>query len=293
MRTPFPPLLALVLVLMAATGWPRPAAATPSYDNCTGFLDPDPQAPSPQLHSVNQPGTWCLRKDLVIQFSDVTYALIDVHGDDVTIDCKGHKLQVLGGGQIDGVGASFSDRLTVRNCRFEGFKAAVAVNYGTWSNGHVVEDNVMVGNDLGVYMSYSTHVVVSRNRIHGGRSAVLAYGAATITDNLIDGAGAGVYSPVIGIDDATGGEVRGNVIRNFHRHSDEFDTVAAIEVDNSSSQPVGAHVAIYDNVISGTGEGWLLATRCDRPTSRVADNVIRGVGAVTEGCTVGTNDVSP
>ena len=56
---------------------------------------------------------------------------------------------------------------------------------------------------------------------------------------------------------------------------------------------VGAHVAIYDNVISGTGEGWLLATRCDRPTSRVADNVIRGVGAVTEGCTIGTNDVSP
>jgi hypothetical protein len=286
--------LLLVLALLAIAGWPDPATATPSNDACTGFLDPDPQAPQPQLHSINAPGTWCLRHDLVIQFSDVTHALVDVYSDDVTIDCRGHKLQVLGGGQISGIVASYSQRLTVRNCRFEGFQDAVAVEFSSErSNGHLVEDNVMVGNGVGVYMPYSSHVIVRRNRIHGGRMGVYTIGNATVTDNLIDGASAGDYSSPVTITEATGGEVRGNVIRNVHRSSDATGMVAAIRVEEDNFQVKDAHVAIYDNVIQGDGNLSLLAALCERDGSRVADNVIGGVGAVAQGCGVGSNDVSP
>jgi hypothetical protein len=286
--------LLLVLALLATAGWPVPAAATPSNDACTGFLDPDPQAPQPQLHSINAPGTWCLRQDLVIQFSDVTYALIGVSADDVTVDCRGHKLQVVGGGQLDGIGASFSERLTVRNCRFEGFQDAVAVNFSSGgTKGHVVEDNVMVGNGVGVDMPYSTHVIVRRNRIEGGRMGVYTTGNATVTDNVIDGSSAGDYTSPITITNATGGEVRGNVIRNVHRAADATGMVAAVRIEEDNFQVNDAHVAIYDNVIQGDGNLSLLAALCERDGSRVSDNVIAGVGAVSQGCGVGTNDVSP
>jgi len=286
-------LLPALLVLLAFAGGTGAARAAPSYDNCTGFLDPHPEQFYPEMQFVNQPGIWCLRQNLVFQFSDNTYGLIQVQGDDITIDCKGHRVEVVGGGQLYGVVSSFSQRTTVRNCEFRGFATAIIDNFngGTPPVGDVAEDNVIL--DGSIHYPGVSHAMVRRNRLYGPRARIAVSGDSTVIDNLVDGTLAVGYGDAISLWDANGGEIRGNVVRNF-RHDPADPTgghAPAIRVQKGGVP--GGRATVRDNVILGDGTGSTYALYCDHDTTLVTGNVINGVADSITGCKPGENDISP
>src|SRR5688500_9008460 len=79
----------LLALLAAIAAWPRLAMATPSYDACTGFLEFDGDTGA----VAATPGTWCMDEDVVTATNSGTFALVMIEADDVTIDCKGHRLR--------------------------------------------------------------------------------------------------------------------------------------------------------------------------------------------------------
>lgn len=284
----------LLMLLVAASAWSATAAATSSYDDCDYYLEPHPDLPDPLRQNVNAPGTWCMRQDLVIPFNDYSYALVGVQADDVTIDCKGHKLALVGTGQLYGIAAGFSNRLTVRHCRMEGFSTAIYVdmNYiDRPGNGHVIEDNLLIGNRGGIRLS-GTNVSVRRNRIFGS-GGITVEGTAVVADNLVDGATLGYYG-AIAVFNPTGGEVRGNVVRNLHVSADySGGPIAGVYVDNNTSYPERGRVTIADNVILGDGNPYLRGASCPDARSTAIGNIVGGMADAVDGCGDRNNELTP
>jgi hypothetical protein len=292
-------LLALGAGLAAA---PRPAAAAPSHDGCTGFIDAVGTV-------VSTPGTWCLRQDLATS-GDGDHA-ITIAADDVVVDCNGHAIRFAGGPSATRTAIRADDRLrvTVRQCVISGFRIGVAlfapdsIPVG-FTAGFVVEDNVVTdGGYIGIRVD-GRGSVAQRNHI--ARLSPLAgvnyvagiyslYGL-DIRDNFIEDIAAGSTGTAYGVlvamgagDLKAGETVKGNRIRGLS--------------GGNGSGAVGIKLGASGGSVSGNdlfGDGVMgVGVVCYTDPAgrvRVGDNIISGfpLAINTTYCAdLGTNDVSP
>jgi hypothetical protein len=284
--------LALGLAMSAA---PRVAHATPGKDACNGMLE---WSPDFSTIGVYGPGTWCMDHDIVVttDYVDDSFALVSVHMDDITIDCRGHLLEYTGTSYFSYgiVPQDGSQRLTVRNCRFRGFTTAVYAS----GDGYLIEDNVVDASrgspfGDGTAISGTGSGTIRRNRIHDaiGRG-IYADGSANVTDNLVDGVtdvAFGRQAIGIQVDMAEAAEVSRNTIRGL-LPSNEADQHIAIMVNSDVG---GARTRVEDNVLVEDGLGGSIGVMCSA-NARVSDNVITGFIGGTASCSdVADNDESP
>jgi nitrous oxidase accessory protein NosD len=306
---------ALVVALALVALLPRVAQATPGLDACTGVLRPD-LAPDNQL-VVATPGTWCLDRDHVWT-ADAPMdplgwgypSLVKVTVDDVTIDCRGHRLEFAGTSPADvtviGIAAfpQLRRRLVVRNCHLRGFTAGVMLSNNLQ---FIIEDNVIEASRPGADVEsdgalYASGVgIVRRNRVRDSvHKAIKVDDTIAVLDNVVDGvvdtAGG---SAVSGIEVYAPGEVevRGNVVRGL-RHDPAFahvDAVSGVIVRTPDAQRVG-RVRVHDNILALADGTPAIAINCIIAAGEVrfADNVLTGVQQDDVGCTdAGDNDVTP
>ena len=289
------PLLSRIL-LMACLAFaallPGHAAATPSYDNCTGFLEPHPGDPFPEMQTITASGTWCLKQDLVIHFDLNGASLVAIGAHDVVVDCKGHRLALVGTGQLDGISSIGGARAQVRNCHLSGFATAISLYHSDYGpGGHLVEDNVLVRNRTGI-VTDGGRVVIRRNRISGlTHHGIAAVGGGDVLDNRIEDL-AGMYGgeSAILIHNAQGSVVSGNQVRRLRRGPQASQPVIAVTVAGSSRPGV----SIRDNVFLGDGPTQARFLECNSPASRYADNVVSGMDVLDIVCgDAGGNDIQP
>jgi hypothetical protein len=277
---------------------PGIAQATPSLDACTGVLHRAAGTTTPI--TIDAPGTWCLDQDLVesVDVVDSFFMMIAVDVGDVTLDCRGHRIQYTGAAnQMVGVAVRGPelDRVTVRDCHFQGFSTALA--FGPTQD-FLIEDNTVRASrpdSFGGNRAIDAWGagIVRRNRFHDSiNRAITAAGASQVTDNLIDGV---VDSPQssgafgIEISDSAGAVVRGNTVRGLV--SSAPNQVFAVAILN-----VGAdkRTVVADNVLIHDGATGPIGIYCDSGV-RVSDNVIAGFFApLVNACVdTGDNDISP
>lgn len=281
--------LAALLVPLALLGAARPAAATQAIDGCTGVLEPDATT---GVIVVDRPGVWCLSHDHVATLSSTNRRYIKIKASDVTLDCRGHRIDFAGGYNypwaVDGYG---QQRVTVRNCTVRGFNVGLAMGAPTLEQGDfLVEDNVIIGSDRAIEIN-GTRTIVRRNRLYDSGvdvPLVVSNGSAQVIDNLIDGVGDSPF--VLWMNVYGHGEIRGNVIRNIPPGTDFSQNTNAIYVTQGDYAAV-APVWIRDNVLVGTQYNRAFS---GGPEVRFANNIITGFTAVTNnGTDAGGNDVSP
>ena len=289
--------VALLAALLLGALLPRVAHATPSLDACTGVLQRE--AGTATAITVDVPGTWCLDGDLVetVDVEGGSFAMISVAADDVTIDCRGHRLAYTGAADISrGIGTlGLRARATIRNCRISGFSHAISVI----GEDFLVEDNLvrasvtsLFGNEKAIE-GYGNGTI-RRNRVRGSISrAILAKGSSQVLDNLVDGVAENPASPqAVGIEitQSTGSVVRGNTVRRLA--SSAPNQVMGLNINNASVGDTRAVVA--GNVLVHDGSMGPIGIFC-AASPRVSDNVIAGFFAPTAGDCVdtGDNDISP
>ena len=280
------PLLLLAFVL--GTLAPRIALATPGLDACTGVVEPDANG----VVAIDQPGTWCLDRDHVAVLSSTYRRYIEILADDVTLDCRGHRL-TFGGGYSEprAITGNGHRRIVVRNCDVRGVWLGVSLAASSLAEGEfVVEDNTFRGNSRSIEVN-GAHSVIRRNRIYDSSGEVVlvaSNGGPMVIDNLIDGVSATPF--VLWVIAYDGGEVRGNTIRNVPA-GDMFNIHDTVRIGDSGLNP-GRPVTVRDNVI--VGSPYTRGIACESPTVHLVDNVITGVAEAYSGCTdAGDNDISP
>ena len=286
----------LLAALLLGALLPRVASATPSLDACTGVLQRE--AGTPTAITITAPGTWCLDQDLV-ETVDVTgpyFAMITVDADDVTVDCRGHRIKYTGSAEIMFGISTFGgrQRVTVRNCHLHGFSDAISTGN---MDGFLVEDN-SVHASRPDYMGLSTSIngygsgIIRRNRIHDAVDrAIFARGSSRVLDNLVDGVTRTTLGSVIAISvqSADGAEVRGNTVRGLDPLP-EFSQHVAVEVDDQGT----GRSLVADNVLVLDGSMGDIGVACYSNNILVSDNVIGGFFSPTAGCAETVdNDISP
>jgi hypothetical protein len=276
---------------------PRVASATPGLDACTGVLQRTPGTTT-EL-TVSQPGTWCLDQDMVEDMDDVDgiFRMISVDADDVTIDCRGHRL-VFGGAADQSRGVAtfgMQSGLTIRNCRFSGFSNAISV----FGDDFLVEDNVVrdpvpstFGNEKAID-GYGNGTI-RRNRLYDSITlAILAKGSSQVVDNLVDGCvespGSSSQAQGIQITQPVAAVVRGNIVRGLASSAPNqvFGVVVAVGAGDERT-------VVADNVLVHDGSMGPVGILCDAG-ARVSGNVIAGFFAPLFASCVdtGDNDISP
>jgi nitrous oxidase accessory protein NosD len=291
--------VALALGSLGAT-MPGTAHATPSKDGCTGILQVDPQAQVGVV--VATPGVWCLDSDLA-SARDVpggAYVMIQIAAADVTIDCRGHRLEYSGHSEFANgvVSTDGGAHRIVRNCRIRGFSGGIHVS-GT--DYYLIEDNVIeasrpMGWGSGTAISAGGQGTIRRNRIVDSISRALAVsGSALIVDNLIDGVtDEPNFSAIQAVDLQASSQVefRGNTIRRLKSVYQSYNRAYGVQI----SQPLTEgprHVDIRDNVFVMDGESPSTAILCIDGIGRYADNIFVGWQFHSSGCEdAGGNDVS-
>jgi hypothetical protein len=287
----------LVAALALGAGLPRVALATPSLDACTGVLQRE--AGTTTAIAVAAPGTWCLDKDLVesVDVPDSYFAMIAVSADDVTIDCRGHRIRYTGTAATSMYGISTlggRKRLVVRNCHLHGFSQALTAH----GDGFLFEDNTVHAsraNDLGSSTSIygDGNGIIRRNRIRDAVSrAIYANGSSRVLDNLVDGVIRSSYQiHAIDVYPADGAEVRGNTVRGMDSLP-AFSQDMAVQIDGSGGS--ARRNVVADNVFVHDGSEGDVGVFCSAGNVLVSDNVISGFFSPTAFCTdVIDNDISP
>jgi hypothetical protein len=295
-------LLAAVLALGAlGAATPRVAMATPSLDGCTGVLAP-PTAEVDRIE-VWEPGIWCLDQDMTSDQYDSTYTLIAIVGDDITIDCRGHRLTYTGlADNSNGIASSLgTKRATVRNCRIRGFGRGI----GMYDNaGYLVEDNVVEGGGSWLFETPAGIVafgggIVRRNRVSGTQvHGIRVSGDAAVVDNVVDGVTDTLDHPQpAGISHGLPGtaEIRGNTVRGLREDPAYNHGLGVIGVAVEGYPGATGRVTIADNVLVHDGSANSVAFACGgHPQSHYSDNVATGFESTSAGCTdAGDNDPSP
>ena len=296
------------LLLLALLGaWPRPAAATPSLDACTGMIEPTEDWEVLGL-TVDSPGTWCLDQDLVSDEDNSQFGMISIAANDVTIDCRGHRLVYTGTADSSlAIGTdSFGTidprrRTTIRNCRIEGFSSAIVVGGDEPMDGFLIEDNVIVAASPTQFSQRAIQAwgsgTIRRNRIRDAiGDGIFAMGEVDIVDNLIDGLSDGPAGAAAGIQLAfpQGAVVSGNVIRGL-RHDPAYpDNGPSRAILVTADDATNMHLSIRDNILVGDGTTPASGITCAIYPARVVDNVITGFAIGIDDCAdVGDNDISP
>jgi hypothetical protein len=278
---------------------PRVALATPSLDACTGVIQR--QAGSPDAANITVPGTWCLDHDLVESVDGVGpyFAMIKVDADDVTVDCRGHRLEYTGSADTMYGIATLGGRarVTVRNCHLYGFSDAITTGN---MDGFLVEDNSVHASrpdNLGVSTSINGYGsgIIRRNRVHDAvLRAIYAKGSSQVLGNLVDGI---AISPTqnrivaIEVSAANGAEVRGNTVRGIDALPASSQH-AAVQLSDSGSS--ARRTLVADNVLVHDGSMGDIGVSCFSGNVLVSDNVLSGFFAPASLCAdLVDNDISP
>jgi hypothetical protein len=221
-----PSTLPRILLLASLLGLaPAGVRAADSYDSCTGFIRTLPA-------TITTPGVWCLDANLLTSIT--TGNAIRVAGNDITVDCNGHRLDGSGGGvatDAKGIGALGHDNITVRACTIVGFRDGVSL-LGENSATHRVEDNHFISNRFSGMIVAGDGSTVRRNvvRYTGGslKPSGVAYGIRTIgsvevRENIVNGVyptadakGVG-HARGIYAWQSNGGSIRDNIVRGMVR----------------------------------------------------------------------------
>jgi hypothetical protein len=291
---------ALVFALASGTlgaVLPRVALATPSLDACTGVLHHVPGSTATIM--VETPGTWCLDADMVesVDVVDTYFAMISVSSDDVTIDCRGYRIQYSGtASSMYGIGTlGQRQRVVVRNCTLLGFSTAISVA----GDGFVIEDNEVLASVPPGFLSGKAidgygNGVIRRNRVRDSINiAIGTMGSTQVLDNIIDGVSASANASqayAIDIFNAAGAEVRGNSVRGLV--SSFPNQMIAMNINGSSGD---TRTLVRDNVLVHDGSMGPIGVMCSGSSARVVDNVISGFFAplVFDCVDAGDNDISP
>jgi hypothetical protein len=297
------PLLAFALIALGVVH-AGSAAATPSLDACTGILAPTEDG----TIYVFEPGTWCLDQDMVVDRDESVFAMLTIHADNVTVDCRGHRLEYTGTADASfAVTTGFVSRgITVRNCRMSGFTNGIVFALeGDPIADFLIEDNVIEGARADP-LDGSTYAIrawgngaIRRNRIRDAiHSGIYVMGEVDIVDNLIDGLVDGPAGAASAIEYAfpNGGTVSGNIVRGL-RHDPAYpENGPSRALFVTSDDPWIAHLAIRDNTLVGDGVTPATGIECAiySFTARAIDNVITGFATGIDGCVdAGDNDISP
>jgi hypothetical protein len=278
---------------------PRVALATPGLDACTGVLHR--QAGTATAITISAPGTWCLDQDLVecVDVIESFFAMIKVDADDVTIDCRGHRMSYAGSANtMYGIATlGGRQRVTVRNCHLHGFSTAIATGN---MDGFLVEDNT-VRDSRPDSMGMSTSIdgngsgIIRRNRIHHAViRAIYAKGGSQVLDNLVDGV---AVSPsrsqiiVMELFAVDGAVVRGNVVRGLDALPAQSQHVV-VQIDDFGS--TSRRTVVADNVFVHDGSMGDIGVACYATNVLVSDNILSGFFSPRAFCTeTGDNDISP
>jgi hypothetical protein len=274
------------LALLALAGAPRPALATPSVDACTGIVEPGVDG----LVVITQPGTWCLDRDhlAAVATSSATRRYIQVQADDVTLDCRGHRITANDASTYDAIAVSTTDRsrLVIRRCQFDGFWWAVSLESGPATGQFLVEDNVFHDNARAINLN-GAGSIVRRNRVYDTVDDValqVSDGGNRVLDNVFDGMADGPFLIWLRGDV----EFRGNTLRGMPPgvpYISPFKRM--ILADGVPEHPM----SIRDNVM--VGSPYTNGIECGGDV-RLVDNVFDGFVTAVAGCTdAGDNDVSP
>lgn len=161
---------------------------------------------------LSQPGRYCLAADLA--FPEVTGNAITITSDDVSLDCRGHKINPgvsLGanpGSEVIimmndttlavGVAAMNRSNTTIRNCQIEGFHSGIRINEdGTLARrptGTVVESNRVIGNSqTGILVATNGSIVrdnevrsIGDNRLAQPAVGIRVRGSVDVQRNLVE-----------------------------------------------------------------------------------------------------------
>lgn len=281
--------LAAALVPLALLCAASPAAATPSLDACSRIVTPDAVTGAVV---IDTPGTWCLDRDHAPVLTSANKRFIQVNSDDVTLDCRGHRVTFAGTySEPWAISANGRQRIVVRNCIIRGFWLGIELDAATLDQGDfLVEDNLFIGGGRSIAIN-GTRSMVRRNRILDSIHEVpmtVSNGVVDVVDNVIDGV---VDAPfVLWMNAFDGGEIRGNTIRNIPAGG--FGQLT--EALYISQSAIGTHAAvwIHDNVLVGTTE--TQGILCDSASTRFSGNLINGFTVASSTCTdAGENDITP
>jgi hypothetical protein len=280
---------------------PRVAFATPSLDACTGVLHR--QAGTATTITVDAPGTWCLDGDLVetVDVVDTFFAMITVDADDVTIDCRGHRIEYTGSGAYTmyGIGTRGGrQRVTVRNCHLYGFSHAITTGN---MDGFLIEDNTVHASRPD-YMGMGTAIdaygsgIVRRNRIQDAViRAIYARGSSQVLDNVVDGVAiSATRNQIVAIEvfAPDGTVVRGNTVRGLDALPAASQHVA-VQLDDTTGSTV-RRVDVSDNILVHDGSMGDIGVACYAANVLVSDNVLSGFFSPRAFCAeTGDNDISP
>jgi hypothetical protein len=274
----------LLALLLAAGALAVPAAATPGFDHCTGFVRADANGAA----GIDAPGVWCLDHDLAGALASPDPGVrVQIFADDVVLDCKGFRISGDPARPRSDYGIRAIDhgRLAIRHCVIDGFQDGIQVLWiDTYARDLLVEDNEFVDDNFAIETELEG-TVVRRNRIRGAVSGIAVGEGAEVTDNRIDG----VTDFGIGVVRPHGAQIRGNTIRMPANPTGMTTAIRLILGDASGGLD---RASIRDNVIVGGAN--TVGVECSGPGARYADNVFSGVATVAVGCTdAGDNDVSP
>jgi hypothetical protein len=280
-------LLALISLAIA----PRIAHAAESYDNCTGFITSVPTV-------INSPGTWCFNQNLSTALT--SGSAIDIHSDNVTIDCNEFKLDGLAAGlgtSTNGIVALDRLNSTVRHCNIRGFNIGIYFA-GFGGSGHTIEDNRFDGNAYtGIYVE-GDRSVVRGNRVFDTGGSTLPFssdasGIATrssvdIMDNMVFGVVASNNGNAYGIqttydgDGSTSGNRVNGLVKNGTGH--------AIGIGNNNS----IRITLRNNDLIGDADPGSVGMSCNVVEGRARDNSIKGFGTALSVCSNdGGNVIKP
>lgn len=293
MRTKVLPAWCLLLALCFLL--PPMAGAAEGYGNCTGFIDSLPA-------NISEEGIWCLRKDLStpVTFGNAIY----IGGDDVTLDCKNHKVGGLSAGsgtQNNGIWAYSARNLVVRNCNIRGFLTGITVN-GSGKGVSLIEDNRIEGSTVdGIIVIGGKGSVIRRNvvlgtggstwKTSGAAFAIEAQGGVNVIDNAINGVAptadgdgnASAYG--IYVTNNADGVVRGNRVRGLVSQG----SGATYGIISAQSNPT----SLRDNDLSGTGAANSFGLYCYTSPAVAVDNVVSGFETAVFGCPIAGNTLNP
>jgi parallel beta-helix repeat protein len=185
------------------------------------------------------PGRYCLSKDFDQVFAGEAIYLA---GDDVVLDCRGHRIRTSGApGTANGISSGSERRnVVVRNCVVDGFYVGIhlttASDAGT--HGNVIEDNTIVNSNwAGMFIGGSNNLI-QRNRVLQGN--------ATYNGSI---RGLTIFS----LGDATANKIRDNIFSDFKPTPPaEAQGVRVIDITNSRNTEVTGNIisGIYANTNS-------------------------------------------
>jgi hypothetical protein len=259
---------ALMRLLALGLALALPASATAS-GQCTIVGD------LPVL--IDQPGNYCLDADHSITSLPSGTVAIDIRGNGVTLDCRGHALRGddADAGALRGraIVASNANNLTLRNCTVRGVPGGITV--GTRGavfvppTGVRIENNQVIGASMDIY---ADGAVVRGNLVKDVRDktvGIRARGNVDILDNTVDGVSHDSYA-VAGIahDDPNGSVIEGNRVRNLSSPS------GGVGIQTSSFEGVTA-VVIRNNILVYGGDMLGTAIWC-RPDGDARGEVAEG-----------------